>query len=124
WNVAISRAKCKVVVITTDEMLYPQSLEVFSNKKTSEGWVFLRMIEKWVQEKSLELNKEKKNGGLIEWNIDNDEVVVEEDETEEAKEMVAKAEVVVEEDSDNIYLNLGSSSFDDDQKVPKLLLLS
>ncbi|CAJ0765184.1 7865_t:CDS:1, partial [Entrophospora sp. SA101] len=116
WNVAISRAKCKVVVITTDEMLYPQSLEVFSNKKTSEGWVFLRMIEKWVQEKSLELNKEKKNGGLIEWNIDNDEVVVEEDETEEAKEMVAKAEVVVEEDSDNIYLNLGSSSFDDDQK--------
>ncbi|CAG8436837.1 10403_t:CDS:10 [Funneliformis mosseae] len=47
WNVAISRARCKAIVITTDEMLYPRSIEIFANKKTSEGWVFLSMVEKW-----------------------------------------------------------------------------
>ncbi|CAG8650801.1 7680_t:CDS:10, partial [Acaulospora colombiana] len=34
WNVAVSRAKCKVIIITTDEMLYPRRMEVFTNKKT------------------------------------------------------------------------------------------
>jgi len=33
WNVAVSRARCKVIVITTDEMLYPRSIEISANKK-------------------------------------------------------------------------------------------
>ncbi|CAG8504339.1 2545_t:CDS:10 [Diversispora eburnea] len=70
WNVAISRAKCKVIVITTDEMLYPRGMEIFANKKTSEGWVFLSMIEKWVQEGKGK--RKKKNSGLIEWVVGNE----------------------------------------------------
>ncbi|CAB4389659.1 unnamed protein product [Rhizophagus irregularis] len=70
WNVAISRARCKVIVITTDEMLYPKSIEIFANKKTSEGWVFLSMVEKWVRDKDNEKfngRKRTKNKNIIEW---------------------------------------------------------
>src|SRR4051794_8647970 len=79
WNVAISRARCKVIVITTDEMLYPRSIEIFANKKTSEGWVFLSMIEKWVRDKSVDddsgRKRKKKNKGIIEWVIGGEHLV-------------------------------------------------
>ncbi|RIA89830.1 hypothetical protein C1645_806056 [Glomus cerebriforme] len=74
WNVAISRARCKVIVVTTDEMLYPKSIEIFANKKTSEGWVFLSMVEKWVQDKATVVDsggkrKKKKSKDIIEWTV-------------------------------------------------------
>jgi hypothetical protein len=79
WNVAISRARCKVIVITTDEMLYPRSIEIFANKKTSEGWVFLSMIEKWVKDKSVDddggRKRKKKNKGIVEWVIGDEHLV-------------------------------------------------
>jgi|SRR5579859_1541628 len=79
WNVAVSRARCKVIVITTDEMLYPRSIEIFANKKTSEGWVFLSMVEKWVRDKAIVddggRKRKKKNKGIIEWVIGDEHLV-------------------------------------------------
>ncbi|CAI2164758.1 18981_t:CDS:10 [Funneliformis geosporum] len=85
WNVAISRARCKAIVITTDEMLYPRSIEIFANKKTSEGWVFLSMVEKWVQDnKGGGKRRRRKEGGIIEWVIgadDGENLVVDDSDT-------------------------------------------
>ncbi|CAG8644517.1 16059_t:CDS:2, partial [Dentiscutata heterogama] len=66
WNVAISRARCKVILLTTEEILYPKSMEIFANKKTSEGWVYVSMIESWVRQKGKE---------IIEWVVDEQPVV-------------------------------------------------
>ncbi|CAG8439802.1 2567_t:CDS:10 [Acaulospora morrowiae] len=68
WNVAVSRARCKVIIITTDEMLYPKRMEVFTNKRASEGWVFLSMIESWVKNKM----GKGKNLGVIEWEFEEE----------------------------------------------------
>lgn len=64
WNVAVSRAKCKVIVILTDEMLNPRNLEIFTDKKTSRGWTFLNMIENWVKKRDL---MNSKSLGILEW---------------------------------------------------------
>jgi len=48
-DVALSRAKSKLIVITTNEMLKPENIENFANKKISEGLAFLQMVKKWVK---------------------------------------------------------------------------
>ncbi|RIB26034.1 hypothetical protein C2G38_2164525 [Gigaspora rosea] len=68
WNVAISRARCKIVLLTTHEMLYPKNMNIFFQKKSSEGWVYLSMIESWVKKRYK--GKDKKKLGIIEWKID------------------------------------------------------
>ncbi|CAG8715862.1 20934_t:CDS:10, partial [Dentiscutata erythropus] len=75
WNVAISRARCKIVLLTTHEMLYPKSMDIFFQKKSSEGWVYLSMIETWVKKRYGGKNKrkDKKNLGIIEWKIDGNQ---------------------------------------------------
>ncbi|CAB4387425.1 unnamed protein product [Rhizophagus irregularis] len=45
WNVALSRAKSKLIVITTNEMLDPDDIEIFANKKISEGLEFFHMVK-------------------------------------------------------------------------------
>ncbi|PKY29828.1 P-loop containing nucleoside triphosphate hydrolase protein [Rhizophagus irregularis] len=69
WNVAISRARCKVIIVTTNEMLHHKNIEIFANEKTKKGWAFLSMIEKWVQDKYNEVDEEErmKNKNIIEW---------------------------------------------------------
>ncbi|CAB4409235.1 unnamed protein product [Rhizophagus irregularis] len=67
WNVALSRAKSKSIIITTNEMLNPDDIEIFADKKISEGLGFLHMVKKWVQE-NLPLSaivKEKEGGKMI-----------------------------------------------------------
>lgn len=51
WNVAISRARCKVIVITTEELLVPEGMDMFRKKTTAEGWGFVLLLEKWAREK-------------------------------------------------------------------------
>ncbi|CAG8499418.1 25214_t:CDS:10, partial [Cetraspora pellucida] len=70
WNVAISRARCKVILLTTDEILYPEDMEIFTNKKTSEGWLYISMIESWVRERIKEKESE-----IIECVIDENLVI-------------------------------------------------
>jgi DNA replication ATP-dependent helicase Dna2 len=52
WNVALSRAKSKLIIITTNEMLDPDDMEIFANKKICGGLKYLHMIKNWAQEKS------------------------------------------------------------------------
>ncbi|KAF0444406.1 P-loop containing nucleoside triphosphate hydrolase protein [Gigaspora margarita] len=66
WNVAISRARCKIILLTTEEVLYPKGMGIFTNKKTSEGWIYISMIESWVQQQ---------RKGIIEWVIDEASVI-------------------------------------------------
>jgi DNA replication ATP-dependent helicase Dna2 len=75
WNVATSRAKSKVIIITTDKMLYPEDIEIFTNKKMREGWTFLNMIENWVLNYNNNSGGKRKreNNSIIKWNISGDE---------------------------------------------------
>ncbi|RGB34330.1 P-loop containing nucleoside triphosphate hydrolase protein [Rhizophagus diaphanus] len=79
WNVALSRAKSKLIVITTDEMLDPDDIEIFANKKISEGLEFLHMVKEHVQEKvpvgdnDKRKRRRKDDNGVIEWIIDGRE---------------------------------------------------
>ncbi|KAI8137501.1 hypothetical protein BJV82DRAFT_339605 [Fennellomyces sp. T-0311] len=62
WNVTVSRAKCKVVVLTTDIVLSlgaqpGMSFDLFDNANTIEGWGFICMLKEWVDKKR----------ALIEW---------------------------------------------------------
>jgi superfamily I DNA and/or RNA helicase len=77
WNVALSRAKSKVIIITTDEMLNPDDIEIFANKKISGGLEFLHMVKNWVQlqENATVVGNSKgkrqkvDDNSVIEWNI-------------------------------------------------------
>ncbi|PKC59197.1 hypothetical protein RhiirA1_469808 [Rhizophagus irregularis] len=73
WNVALS------IIITTNEMFNPDDIEIFADKKISEGLGFLHMVKKWVQETSSVVSnskgkrrREDDNGinGIIEWIVD------------------------------------------------------
>ncbi|CAB4481913.1 unnamed protein product [Rhizophagus irregularis] len=76
WNVALS------IIITTNEMFNPDDIEIFADKKISEGLGFLHMVKKWVQETSSVVSnskgkrrREDDNGinGIIEWIVDGSE---------------------------------------------------
>ncbi|PKC66649.1 P-loop containing nucleoside triphosphate hydrolase protein [Rhizophagus irregularis] len=85
WNVALSIAKSKLIVITTDEMLDPDDIEIFANKKISEGLEFLHMVKKHVQdvhdlqEKDPVVDNSKRkrrrvdDNGVIEWIVNGRE---------------------------------------------------
>lgn len=74
WNVALSRAKSKLIIITTDEMLDPDDIEIFANKKISGGLEFLHTVKKWVQEKVSDVDNSK---GKRRWEDDNDNGIIE-----------------------------------------------
>ncbi|KAG2188163.1 hypothetical protein INT44_000914 [Umbelopsis vinacea] len=63
WNVAVSRARCKVIVITTDQMLLPRGMNVFSKKETSEGWGFVSLLEQWASQ----------HQAVVHWRDDDDD---------------------------------------------------
>ncbi|CAG8753658.1 15705_t:CDS:1, partial [Rhizophagus irregularis] len=73
WNVALS------IIITTNEMLNPDDIEIFADKKISEGLGFLHMVKKWVQETSSVVSNSKgkrrreDDNGIIEWIVDGSE---------------------------------------------------
>ncbi|CAB4398827.1 unnamed protein product [Rhizophagus irregularis] len=75
WNVATSRARSKVIIITTDKMLDPEDIEISINKKMREGRAFLNMIENWVQNNDNNIGEKRKreNIGIIKWTISGDE---------------------------------------------------
>ncbi|RIA86476.1 hypothetical protein C1645_829252 [Glomus cerebriforme] len=57
-NIALSRVKSKLIIITTDKMLNPNDIEIFTNKKISEGLKFLHMVKNWVEGKTITGNNE------------------------------------------------------------------
>ncbi|KAI8578590.1 hypothetical protein K450DRAFT_246575 [Umbelopsis ramanniana AG] len=63
WNVAVSRARCKVIVMTTDQMLLPRGMNVFSKKETSEGWGFVSLLEQWASQ----------HQAVVHWQDDDDD---------------------------------------------------
>ncbi|GBC27532.2 AAA family ATPase [Rhizophagus irregularis DAOM 181602=DAOM 197198] len=75
WNVATSRARSKVIIITTDKMLDPEDIEISTNKKMREGRAFLNMIENWVQNNDNNIGEKikRENIGIIKWTISGDE---------------------------------------------------
>ncbi|CAB5368504.1 unnamed protein product [Rhizophagus irregularis] len=75
WNVATSRARSKVIIITTDKMLDPEDIEISINKKMREGRAFLNMIENWVQNNDNNIGEKikRENIGIIKWTISGDE---------------------------------------------------
>ncbi len=108
WNVAISRARCKVIVVTTDEMLYPKSIEIFANKKTSEGWVFLSMVDKWVQDnKGGGKRRRKYNNSVIEWVIGGEHLVNDSDTCSTVATTSGQGSRVVSQSSDeNVMIDV------------------
>jgi DNA replication ATP-dependent helicase Dna2 len=74
WNVALSRAKSKLIIITTDKMLNPDDIEIFANKKISGGLEFLHMVKQSQEEATVvDNNKGKRrrvdDNSVVEWII-------------------------------------------------------
>lgn len=42
--------RCKVIVVTTNQMLVPRGMKVFQKKETAEGWGFVWLLEQWAQQ--------------------------------------------------------------------------
>ncbi|KAI7879184.1 P-loop containing nucleoside triphosphate hydrolase protein [Lichtheimia hyalospora FSU 10163] len=67
WNVAISRARSKVIIVTTDYMLnLPKNkghnaLDLFEKRENAEGWGFVCLLQDWA----------KKADAVIEWSINS-----------------------------------------------------
>lgn len=66
WNVALSRARCKVVILTVDDILNPNItkglMESFGKTlEPTDGWALLRLLQNWAEEKN----------SSFEWPIDD-----------------------------------------------------
>ncbi|RUS26791.1 AAA domain-containing protein [Jimgerdemannia flammicorona] len=59
WNVAVSRARCKVIIVTTEAMLVPKGMDMFRKKTTAEGWGFVWLLERWAKERE----------SVVEWGV-------------------------------------------------------
>ncbi|KAI9494402.1 hypothetical protein BDB00DRAFT_819010 [Zychaea mexicana] len=63
WNVTVSRARCKVIIVTTDDILSlpnrqgGHSLALFEKRESAEGWGFVCMVQEWA----------KKADALVNW---------------------------------------------------------
>ncbi|GBC07119.1 hypothetical protein RclHR1_07270004 [Rhizophagus clarus] len=80
WNTALSRAKSKLIIITTDKMLVPDDIEIFINKKLSGGLEFLHMVKNLVQSRGNQNSNIKGkrprvdyDDDIVEWIIDGRE---------------------------------------------------
>ncbi|KAI8967276.1 hypothetical protein BDF20DRAFT_901567 [Mycotypha africana] len=57
WNVALSRARCKVIILTVDELLNPHPMEGLLDSFThtlepTDGWALLCLLQDWAQSKN------------------------------------------------------------------------
>ncbi|KAI9025001.1 P-loop containing nucleoside triphosphate hydrolase protein [Phycomyces nitens] len=63
WNVAVSRARCKIIIVTTDNVLQLHKdnggLDVFENHRSAEGWGFVCLLREWAE----------KEQSIVEWNV-------------------------------------------------------
>ncbi|KAI8373339.1 hypothetical protein BD560DRAFT_394681 [Blakeslea trispora] len=64
WNVALSRAKCKVIVLTIESLINPEPQGIFSSfshkLEPTDGWALLCLLQQWAQTKR----------SVYEWHID------------------------------------------------------
>ncbi|KAL0090257.1 hypothetical protein J3Q64DRAFT_1847124 [Phycomyces blakesleeanus] len=55
WNVAVSRARCKIIIVTTDNVLQlpthkdNSGLDVFKSHTSAEGWGFVCLLRDWAE---------------------------------------------------------------------------
>ncbi|KAF7728690.1 Tripartite DNA replication factor [Apophysomyces ossiformis] len=54
WNVAISRARCKAIVVMTSDMLSRKTiqangLQLLCKRDSTEGWVFINLLQHWAE---------------------------------------------------------------------------
>ncbi|KAG2217331.1 hypothetical protein INT45_010780 [Circinella minor] len=65
WNVTVSRARCKIIIVTTDDILAlpnrqsNHGLDLFEKRENTEGWGFICMVQQWA----------KQSDAIIDWKI-------------------------------------------------------
>ncbi|KAG0182041.1 Tripartite DNA replication factor [Apophysomyces sp. BC1021] len=74
WNVAISRARCKVIVVTTSDLLsrkdiHENGFDLFAKRDSAEGWEFINMLQQWAE----------RTDAIITWSSQYDSEKTEED---------------------------------------------